>query len=46
MEKGAVEVGYRPAVMEGYCWWTCSAQLWCSDPAHEGNLGVLEGQVN
>lgn len=46
MERGAVGVGYRPAVMEGYCWWTCSAQLWCNGPGREGNWGGLAGQVS
>lgn len=36
-ERGAEEVGCRPAETEGCCWWTCSGQLWCSDPKHEGS---------
>lgn len=38
VERGAEEVGCRPAVKEGYCWWTCSVQLWCNDPRHVGSL--------
>lgn len=37
-ERRAEEVGCRPAVKVGYCWWTCSGQLWCSDPTHVENL--------
>lgn len=37
VERGAEEEGCRPAVKEGCCWWTCSAQLWCNDPRHVGN---------
>lgn len=40
-EREAEEVGCRPAVKEGYCWWTCSGQLWCNDPRHVGNWDGL-----
>lgn len=43
-ERGAEEAGCRPEVKEGCCWWTCSGQLWCSDPTHVGNWGGAVGQ--
>lgn len=39
-------MGYRPAAMEGCCWWTCSARLWCSGPAHGGSWAGLVGQAS
>lgn len=42
MEKGAEVVGYRPEVKEGYCWWTYSDWLLCSDHEHEGSLDEAE----
>lgn len=46
VERGAEEVGYRPGVMEGYCWWTCNVQLWYSDPRRVENWGGLVVQVS
>lgn len=45
-ERGVEEVGCRQAVKEGYCWWTCSGQLWCTVPGHVVNWDELGVQAN